>query len=232
MSADILNIGLLNLAYGRDPKVVRGEVSRAFAQYGLDGLCVQEAAGYFKVLSNLGFAEYFCDVKGDRGNRQNGILVSGDRKARFPRYATVGNGWIVGGGVQHAPSPIPKVSIDWLRVASVHWPSDSEWTSGRLTAPEPRLDDIKAQARYAVRFLKFPGPRAYLGDLNEPPGSEGLWSPRWVANQAKADIAHPDTKWNIDYGIYKGCRAISCRKYSGFQEGSDHDLVVIKFARS
>jgi hypothetical protein len=222
-----LPVGILNFEYGRDPQVVQRELHEAFMLYGLGALCGQEAADYRHMLQRLPFADCYTDTSA-RGNTQNVILVAKDRKARFPRYKTVGDGWIVGGGREHAPSPFPRVTVDGIRLGSVHWPSDTKWVRGRVTGPRPRINDVEAQAKQDARFLRFPGKRAILGDFNEDPDTQGLYTPSWVAHQGNARIAHPGTKWNIDYAIYKGVKVVKTFKDFDLSRG-DHPLVVVVF---
>jgi hypothetical protein len=85
----------------------------------------------------------------------------------------------------------------------------------------------------ASSIKDFMGRRSYarltLCDWNEPPQTEGEWSPNWIAKETKSTIYCPEQlagHGRIDYLMSKRCKVENIRKDLEFREHSDHEPVV------
>jgi hypothetical protein len=68
-----------------------------------------------------------------------------------------------------------------------------------------------------------------VGDWNEPASTLGIYSPRWIANQAGARIAVPTSRaghGRIDYVMYVNCKVTHIFKDTSIPEWSDHEPVI------
>ncbi len=224
-----LRVGTFNLLYGRNHEVVRAEVIRACQEYNLDVLVVQEAAGYAALLDHIPGYKYYTNWRGKLSDRQVGILVHNSVTVTGKRFLTKGDGWYTEGGAYHGPVTIPIVRIlGGLRIAGWHLPTPTVWKRGKLIGPPNRVDDYKAAALWAVGWLK--PKRMVIGDMNEPPWTDGELTPKDVAKRTGGFISAPSRNLaghgTIDYLIGNGFRVLNVIEVTDLPEKSDHNLVV------
>lgn len=229
--------GTFNLRYGRHQDDVAHEVTTLVEKHDLGFLCVQEANDYWRTLHRIPGMDYYATTE-YRGGAETGILVRSDLDVTGVRYGSFGDGWITVRGGKHAPVTFPRLTIDgWLRVGSVHLPTPTHWTDGRLWSPDERLDDYLAIMQKVRRFFAVPGRRTRLvaGDWNEPPATMGTWSPGWVAAAAGATAYPTESRaghGRIDYPMVKRGVCRDVRKDLQLREGSDHEPVVFEVVGS
>lgn len=224
--------GSFNLKYGRPTGVVKAEVVSLLEKHDLDFLCVQEATDYFKALNEIAGYTYFA-TKQIRGGDETGILVRKTLKMTKPKFGTYGDGWVTVRGGNHAPPSFTRVTIEWLRVGSIHMPTPSVWKNGVLDAPPERKDDYLEVATKVFGFFKFSLKRSRLvaGDWNEPPTTLGKWAPGWIAKKTGAKCEATVSRaghGRIDYPMFKNVKVINVVKDTKIAEGSDHEPVIFE----
>jgi exonuclease III len=224
--------GTFNLKYGRDPMRVAHEVNTLIDRHKLKFLCVQEAQDYFSVLHNNVHGFRYYTTREYPGGSYNGILVSDVHRVTKVKHDSVGDGWTTENGHPHVPCSFSRLTIDgWLRVASIHLPTPTEWINGVLHAPDERRDDAIEHAKTLVRFLAWPDRRTRVaaGDWNEPPTTQGKYSPGWIAHTTHSKAVAPAAlagHGRIDYPMVNSGRLEKVFKDLNISELSDHEPVV------
>ncbi len=224
-----LRVGTFNLLYGRNERVDRDEVIRACDEFNLDVLVVQEAAQYADLLDHIPGYTYYVNWRGKISDRQVGILVHYSVPVTGKRFLTKGDGWYTEGGAYHGPVTIPIVRIiGGLRIAGWHLPTPTVWKRGKLVGPKERIDDYRASVLWAVGWIKKK--RMIIGDMNEPPWTDGELTPKDVAKRTGGFLAAPTRNaaahGTIDYLIGIGFRVLNVIEVMDLPEKSDHNLVV------
>lgn len=228
-----LNGGTFNLLYGREDKVVQGEVTRLLKKHDLDFLCIQEGTDYFLPLRQIKGYSYFATRKVD-GGTESGVLVKDGIERGEPKYKSFGDGWITVRGGKHPAVTFPRIKIDgWLTVGSIHLPTPVYFSGDKVTGPDERVDDYMALARKIYRYLKFAGrsSRVVAGDWNEPLSNKAKWAPGGIVKRAKAiakDTVSKAGHGRIDYVAGKNVELLGVHKDLEFAERSDHEPVVFK----
>jgi hypothetical protein len=226
--------GTFNLRYGRDRHRVVWEVSRLFDKHNLDFLAVQEFSDY---RNTFGESHGF-NVVPDIGQCESGVIVR--RGVWFDRVKvhTYGDGWITIRGGRFPAAVHNQVRLaGWLYLRSVHLPTPTEWEDGRVKAPAERLDDLKATMMGLRWYLGRPSifnARLAAGDWNEPPSTDGRYTPQWLAETTHSQLAVPASReghGRIDYAIGKGCRIKDIRKDTAIPELSDHEPVIFRVVK-
>jgi hypothetical protein len=231
---DTLRGGTFNLRYGRDPLRVKREVLGLFGKHRLDFLAVQEFTDYRDTFRDT--TDYRVIPSG--GQCESGTLVrrgiTVDRRQQY----IYGDGWTTTRGGRFPAAVHNEARLaGWLYLRSVHLPTPSYWADGQLMAPEDRADDLRATMRGLWKYLAHPGTRnAWLaaGDWNEPPGTIGRWSPRWLARTTGSRLRCPTSDeghGRIDYAIVKGARIPDIYKDTVIPELSDHEPVIFTVRR-
>lgn len=229
--------GTFNVEFGRDHKIVAEEVTTFLTKHDLDFACLQEATEYFEVFKQIPGYDYIAS-KDSWGAQESTILVKSSLKQDKIRSVNYGDGWYM--GKQHHPATGQnQVRIDgWLLVRSLHVPSHSTWTNGKLTTqPVERRDDLVATAKGLVNYFRWPcltTARLAAGDWNENPSTKGEYSPNWIAQKSRARTITPSSAvghGHIDWPMFKGCNIEAIYKDLKIREGSDHEPVVFVVKR-
>lgn len=223
--------GTFNLEHGRDPDTVKLEVVNLLEKHHLDFLCVQEASDYKHILENVSGYVYVVGVTA--GGKDNGILVKRRIKQDRVYFYTFGNGWTTVRGGHHPETSQNQVRLDgWLYIRCIHLPTPSDWRTGKPVGPANRLDDLISAVKGLRNYFRWPcirNARIAAGDWNEPPETDGEYSPQWIARKSKANTVAPTSKaghGRIDWVMYKGCSIRNIVKDTDIKEASDHEPVV------
>jgi len=235
----ILRGGTFNVENTRPPRVVLGEVERFMDRHRLAFCCVQEFKMYRDTFEAADWCRVFAAAwPGKQGRGDTAILVRPGVPARNPAYAEFGDGWVTVEGDTHVPPEIPRVTVEWLRVASVHMPTPITWDGPNRPpeGPPERVDDYRACARKVRSFLADEEPRLVAGDWNESPRTLGRWAPGWIAKQVRGQ-AWPTGKLaghgDIDYPVTnRFVKVVNIGKDLEIREGSDHEPVWFNVERT
>lgn len=205
-------------------------------EFGLDFLCLQEAAEYVAALREASGEEY--DVLAVRGGsnarRESIILARHDLEHGAPWSIRVKNSWwtTVRGG-RAANRHLTAVVLDgWLPVVSGHTPPSVRWRSGDMFGPARRVLSMRRFARRVRGFLDNHPHALVACDWNADDDARGRYTPHWIARKTGAEVVAPKhgTHGNrtIDYALVKGAHATARRSE---EYGSDHRLVIFEVTR-
>lgn len=232
--------GTFNVRYGRPDKKVKGEVERLLQKHDLDFLCLQEAYNYTNEFRHIDGYDYIFNLATWAGKEAT-ILVKSELNTGKERFFVYGDGWTTEKGRHHPANGMSQVRVaDWLIVRSLHLPTPSHWSGGKISSsvPKERKDDLVAAMKGLRGFFRWPSTRwarVAAGDWNEPHWTEGEFSPEWLKNKTKATAASPSSKvghGRIDWPMVKGCRIAWIVKDLEFAEGSDHEPVIFKLVKN
>lgn len=220
--------GTFNLLYGRDPEVVKKEVTFLLKEHDLDYLAVQESTDYRLVLHDIeGYSYYTGGSVNGGAATEIGFLVRSDHEVTNVKNKAYGDGWWgTAAKTRMEPRNFLTLTINGKhKKAVVHFPPNVNLKTGQ---PEDRYLDSVALAKRCRGFLSGPSfkTREILGDWNTEPFIHVPYSPRWIANATGATLSSPDDK--IDYALTKGLSVVTIKKVRTQRERSDHDLVIIE----
>lgn len=225
--------GFWNMQRGGDPKAKAATARQIMMDNDLDWLALAESNEYLHQLR----AQEGCRlVAWDGGAKgETAILVRNGRKIARQRIRRMTAAeWITVRGGHTPPKYLPSVEVEGLDVGAGHTAPTVDFRHGEAVGPVRRVRSFLGWTGNAVRWLLgHDGPAALLADFNEPPTSTGHGSPRWIAEQAGAEIAAPTQNTHgtdqhgvvMDYGIFRGVLKVIVTRLGKL---SDHYAVLFE----